>query len=91
MWIVPVHATIGHMAKDSQEKSETYRGQKTRQWCRYGLMHPCPSTSPPLKGLPAGPERTVPCPTLRVGGRWMVRTADLRRELGLRVYREAAG
>lgn len=33
---------------------------------------------------------TFPVPVLRVGGRWLVRTADLRRELGLPVYRTSA-
>ena len=30
-----------------------------------------------------------PCPTLRIGGRWMVRTADLREALGLQVHKTA--
>jgi hypothetical protein len=33
---------------------------------------------------------TFPVPVLRIGGRWMVRTADLRRQLGLRVYKQAS-
>jgi hypothetical protein len=31
-----------------------------------------------------------PVPVLKVGGRWLVRTADLRRQLGLPVYRTSA-
>ena len=31
-----------------------------------------------------------PCPTLRVGGLWMVRTSDLRQALGLQVYKTAS-
>jgi hypothetical protein len=31
-----------------------------------------------------------PVEVLRVGGRWLVRTADLRRQLGLPVYKKAA-
>lgn len=28
-----------------------------------------------------------PVPVLRIGSRWMVRTADIRRELGLQVHK----
>jgi hypothetical protein len=31
-----------------------------------------------------------PCETLRIGGRWLVRTSDLRRALGLQVYKTAS-
>jgi hypothetical protein len=31
-----------------------------------------------------------PVEVLRIGGQWMVRTADVRRELGLQVYKEAS-
>jgi hypothetical protein len=31
-----------------------------------------------------------PVEVLRIGGQWMCRTADVRRELGLQVYKEAS-
>jgi len=31
-----------------------------------------------------------PVEVLRIGGQWMCRTADVRRALGLQVYREAS-
>ncbi len=54
----------------------------------------------PTAALPFGVQRSrafqlahrgeFPVEVLRIGGRWMVRTSDLRRQLGLQVYKTAS-
>jgi hypothetical protein len=85
------------MAKNSQRRSqEESKPVEELPWPEDQPMVPLwPTAAKPFdiarsRSYLLAENDRFPVEVLRVGGRWLVRTADLRRQLGLPVYKNAA-